>query len=600
MKRFIIPTVLLVLFLSGQLLSKTWVTRATVPDLSHMSEQQKADYYLDERGEVDFEIYPDNALDLKPLVNAISIIHVEHGKVVANADRAGFEEFLNYNFTYEVQTPAWMTGPITMTDGAEFLSGRSKNIDPYSYPTYGAYVGYLEKWVEDFPELCKMYDLGPSGVADKNHRIYALRLSDNVTENECEPRYLETNTIHGDECLNFMNCLHMTDTLLNNYGSDDRITRLLDSLELWFVPNMNPDATYRSGDHTVEGAQRRNLADNFDLNRNNPCPCGAPGHIKSGLYDYWSKETEALMLLHSWYKFPFAQDQHGGTETYLWPYGGKSSRSKDEDWYKWFSGRLVAEIHDACGNNGYMTSCGGDGIGHIYSELYECHGIRCDMNDWVGNGKSLTLESSVTKMLNESKLKQHWTWCREALFQSMEILYQYGLHGTVVDSQPPHKPINKCKISRDGDLVQGTSLTDSTGRYVKYMNKGNYTLTFEHDSFVTQEIEYSITSYTERYNLYVKLWPKNPTGINLDVSFGNNLMRITPYNRGVFINGPVNARIGIYSVNGRMIAQLPVSNRTRTLWDGKDAHGRLAGNGCYVAKVEGGNQKLSQSFILNR
>ncbi len=601
MKRFIIPTVLLVLLMSGQLLSKSWVTRAVVPDLSHMSEQQKAGYWLDDRGEVDFEIYLDNPLDLKPLVNLISIERVENSRVIANANRKGFEEFLKYDFVYAVQTPAMMQGPATMTDGEEFLSGRSSTIEPYKYPTYGAYVGYLEKWEEDHPGLAKLYNLGPSGVGDMNHDIYVIRVSANVEEYIAQPRYLETNTIHGNEPLNLMNCLHMVDTLLANYGSDERITRLMDSLDLWFVPNMNPDGTYPEGDHTVNNAQRRNVANNWDLNRNNPCPCEGAGNDCSGEFgssgNYYSKETEALMLLQSWHKFPFAQDQHGGTETYLYPYGGTRERSKDQDWYRWFARDLVDQIHEDCNNNGYMESCS-DGIGNIFSELYECHGIRCDMNDWVGNGKSLTLESSHNKMLSESELQDHWHWVCEALFMSMEILIDHGLHGIVSDSQE-NVGIFNVEISRNGDLVNGTSLSDSCGRYVKYMDKGVYTLTFKHKDYHTREIEFDNSSYEERYDLMVKLQPL-VTGINLDVSFGNNLMKITPYNKGVFITGPINARIGIYSINGRMIAQLPVSNRSRVQWDGKDAHGRVAGNGCYVAKVEGGNEKLSQSFILNR
>ncbi len=603
MKPSLFYATVLVLFCSSQIFARDWVDMPRVKDMSHLTEKQKAYEWLDERGEVDFEIYPDDPFDIKPLVNVISIVHVEPGKVVANADRAGFEKFLEYGFDYEVKVPAFLSGPVPMSDYAEYLSGEKKRESWTRYPTYQALVGFQEKFERDYPEICKMYDLGPSGVASKNHRIYALRISDNVEVNEAEPRYLETNVIHGDEVLNMMNCLHMVDTILSSYGKQERFTKLVDSLEMWFIPNMNPDATYRSGDNTVQGAQRRNLADNFDLNRNNPCPCEQGDHKYYGLYHYYAKETEALMGLHAKYKFQFAQDQHGGTETYLWPYGGVITRPKDEDWYKWFAKKLVGQIHKDCNNNGYMTSCGGDGVGHIYTELYECHGIRCDMNDWVGNGKSLTLESSVTKLLSESDLARHWRYCKEALLMSYEILYKGGLHGTVVDSQT-NEPIFGVEISRNGDIPNGTVLTDSAGRYVKYMNKGTYTITFKHDDYVTKEVSnFTMSSYEERYNMDVKLWPLDPTNtMNKDVSV-TKAFTVIPYKHGVRINlKKINrdAAVGIYGLTGKLIKTIPVQERSGAIWDGLDSKGRSVGNGCYIVKVLTDKRKYTASFIFNR
>ncbi len=598
MKHLVFLLTLSVIFWNSQIFSKTWVDMPVVPDMTNMSEYDKASLWLEDRGEVNLVIYPNSPLDLKPLVNVISIVHVEAGKVTANADKAGFEKFLEYGFDYEAVTPEWLIGPVQMSDFADYLAGKAP-ADWYTYPTYGAYVGFLEKWEQDFPEICKMYDLGPAGKSSLNHRIYAMRISDNVAVNEAEPRYLETNTIHGDEVLNMMNCLHMVDTLLDNYGKDSRITALVDSLEMWFIPNMNPDGTYPQTDNTVDYAQRRNVANNWDLNRNNPCPCEQGNHKLYGLYSYYAKETEALMKLHGWYKFQFAQDQHGGTETYLWPYGGIITRPKDEDWYKWLCKRLVAQIHDDCNNNGYMTSCGGDGVGHIYTELYECHGIRCDMNDWVGNGKSVTLESSIQKKLPPSKLKEHWMWCKEALFMSYEILYKYGLHGIVTDSITG-EPIFGVEISRNGDISNGTVLTDSCGRYVKYMNKGTYTLTFEKDGYQTKTISnFNIAAYDERYDLNVRLW--NGINIGKDPISLINRIKIMPFRRGIKIfNIGKNIVMGIYNLNGCLIQRLSLPNASNVVWDGSDKNGRSLRNGCYILKVKSNNKEISKSFILNR
>jgi hypothetical protein len=552
-----------------------------------------------QHGEVDVIVKVNSPSEIKKydLANLLSISKINADnltEVHARVVQWNFDKLVALGLDYDVVMPEPWDPP--MGDFSGYLQGRAP-ADWYQYPTYQEYLGFLDKWERDYPEICKVYELGASGVASKNHDIYAVRISDNVTENEPEPRYLETNTIHGDETLNFMNCLHMIDTLLTRYGSDARITALVDSLEMWFVPNMNPDGTYPSGDNTVANARRYNVANGWDLNRNNPCPCEKGSHKLYGLYTFYSEETKALMKLHGMYKFQFAQDQHGGTETYLWPYGGIITRCKDENWYKWLTKMLVDQIHDDCGNNGYMTSCGGDGIGHIYTELYECHGIRCDMNDWVGNGFSVTLESSVRKNLAESDLARHWRYCKEALFLSMEIMYKNGLHGIVTDGATG-EPLNKVSIIREGDLANRNQLTDSAGRYVTYMNTGTYDLTFKLDGYKDYvEQNFNFASYTAKYYLHVKLY-KEGTGIKTKMKN----MKAVPYMRGIrFEEIPVdrNAQVGIYDIKGKLIRVLSPYNNS-VVWDGMDTGSRFVSSGCYVMKIKSNNETYTKNFIFNR
>ena len=555
---------------------------------------------IKEHGEVDIIVKVNSPSEIKKydLPNFLSISKINADnltEVYARVVQWNFDKLVELGLDYEVVMPeVWEP---KMGDFSDYLAGKGP-ASWYEYPTYQEYMAFLDKWEADYPDICKKYHLGPSGVASKNHDIYAMRISDNVTENEPEPRYLETNTIHGDETLNFMNCLHMIDTLLTSYGSDARITALVDSLEMWFVPNMNPDGTYPSGDHTVANARRYNVANGWDLNRNNPCPCEQGDHKYYGLYHFYSKETEALMKLQGWYKFQFAQDQHGGTETYLWPYGGVRTRCKDEDWYRWLCRDLVDQIHDDCNNNGYMTSCGGDGVGHIYTELYECHGIRCDMNDWVGNGFSITLESSVRKNLAESDLARHWRYCKEALFMSMEVMYKYGLTGHVTDGETG-EPLTKVKIIREGDLSNRCQLTDSAGRYLTYMNKGTYDITYRLDGYQDYVYEnFQFASYTEKYIKHVQLW-KEGTGIKPKMKN----MKPVPYSRGIKFIDDVqlakNVQIGIYNINGKLVRILPLQNNS-IVWDGMNSANSRVSSGCYVLKIRNNNDTFTKSFIYNR
>jgi len=598
-QRFAILSVLMVACFSSQLFS-------AVP-----TEYEKAYQYFNERDEIYIAIYPSSFSYVRPLVDVVSIDRLDwdNYRVLAYATKDAFEKFLAYDMPYKVLTPPSLLIDPPMSDYKERLSGKpgvaktaAASGDWYAYPTYSAYVGFLNMWATTYPTRAKLYDLGASGVAARNHRIYALRISSNVGAEVGKPKYLETNTIHGDEVLNMMNCLHMIDTLILSYGQtgQTRITRMLDSLDMWFIPNMNPDGTYRSGDNTVSGAQRANVANGFDLNRNNPCPCGAGTHVLYGLYTLRAMETQALMGLHALYKFPFAQDQHGGTETYLWPYGGIPTRPNDENWYRCIITRLVNQIHVDCGNNGYMTSCGGDGMGHIFSELYECHGIRCDMNDYYGNGKSITLESSITKLLPAAELQNHWKWCKEALMQSIEILILEGLHGFIKDSVTG-LPVFGVRVTRNSDWTQNAVLTDSAGKYVKFMNDGTWTITFTHPNYVTRTVTGVVATCNQRRNLSLKMMP-NVVPVDFKPVAVENPISIISYKKGISIRGGKlddNAQIGIYNMTGKLIRLIPVSS-SGAIWDGTNRSGNATSNGWYVVKIANKGELVLKSFILNR
>ena len=178
-----------------------------------------------------------------------------------------------------------------------------------------------------------------------------------------------------------------------------------------------------------------------------------------------------------------------------------------------------------------------------------------------------------------------------------------GIQGFVTDSQTNY-PILNVEISRDGDKEYAKVHTDSLGFYLRFTVKGTFTLTFSHDEYETKEIKsFTVDDYEKKYPLDVKLWPKNPTGIATDLDYIKNTFTITPYRKGIRINNNKlsrNANIGIYSMDGKLVSPVPVSNASNIIWDGIDRNGRFVSNGCYIIRIINNNQKLSRSFILHR
>jgi hypothetical protein len=364
------------------------------------SEYEKANNILAERGEVYCALYPGSAADLKSIIHDISIDRVEDGyTVLAYVNKQAFEKVVQSGVRYDVLPSPCFSAKATMSDYRSFLNapapgaakaGPTSGTNWYTYPTYDAFTQIMAKFQTDYPGLAKLMELGPTV---QNRKVYLLKVTGGVATSAGKPRFLHLSMAHGDELLNYMNTLHMIDTLLSGYGSVPRFKTLLDAIEIWFVPLYNPDGCYKGGDSTVQSAQRFN-ANNADINRNYPCPCGltADNHAVTGEYTTSQPENAALLTLWDRSVFHIAIDAHSGSETMLWPYGSMSRRPCDEDWYTWVCKRFTDQVHTA--DAAYFTQCGGDGMGNIFSELYECHGTSADYSIFHLRGRTIVMETS--------------------------------------------------------------------------------------------------------------------------------------------------------------------------------------------------------------
>ncbi len=97
-----------------------------------------------------------------------------------------------------------------------------------------------------------------------------------------EPKFKYVANMHGDETLGRQLVLYLAEYLVQNYGFDERATRIMDSTEVYLMPTMNPDGFARSREGCQgggggllssfgrRGATGRENANNKDLNRDFP------------------------------------------------------------------------------------------------------------------------------------------------------------------------------------------------------------------------------------------------------------------------------------------------------------------------------------------
>ena len=345
------------------------------------------------------------------------------------------------------------------------------------YPTYEAYLDLLNQFEQNYPDLCDVFSIG---TTVQGRQLMVAKISANVNVQENEPRFLYTSSIHGDELTGYVLMLRLIDHLLNNYGSDDKITTLLENMEIWINPLANPDGTYAGGNESVCCATRYN-ANNVDLNRNYPDPQDGP-HPDGNA---WQKETLEFMELADSVQFVMAANFHGGAEVFNYPWDTWAQLHPDDDWWQ-LVGREWADTVHANAPSGYFTFMD-NGVTNGY-EWYEVDGGRQDYMNYYHHCREITLEISDIKLLPENLLPDYWEYNYRSFINYM-AQGLYGISGTVTDSESGF-PVKATITINDHDNNGSWVLSDSiTGGYFRPVMQGTYSITYSAPKYASQTFE---------------------------------------------------------------------------------------------------------------
>jgi hypothetical protein len=118
--------------------------------------------------------------------------------------------------------------------------------------------------------------------------MVAIKISDNVGTDEDEPEVLFTAHQHAREHLTIEMALYLLNELTTKYGTDSHVTDLVNSREIWIIPDLNPDGgefDIRTGSYAGWRKNRQpntgSSAVGTDLNRNWPYKWGCCGGSSS-------------------------------------------------------------------------------------------------------------------------------------------------------------------------------------------------------------------------------------------------------------------------------------------------------------------------------
>ena len=446
-------------------------------------------------GEIYFTFDIGSPMELESLTRIISIDNVYGIQVLAYANRKEFQEFLKLGYAYTIlpHPGSLLTEDQLRPPG----SGESPlNIWNY-YPTYQEYLDFMDDFAASYPEICNVISIGTSV---NGRALIAVKISDNVNEQEAEPEFFYTSSIHGDETTGYVLMLHLIDYLLSNYGLDPRITDMIDNTEIYINPLANPDGTYYGGNNSVYQAQRYN-ANWVDLNRNYPDPEDGP-HPDGNA---WQPETIAFMAFADSNHFVMGANFHGGEEVFNYPWDTWAKLAADDDWWQFVGHEYVDTVHLYSPWN-YFSGFN-NGIINGY-QWYEIDGGRQDyMNYWHAD-REVTLEISNIKLLPANQLLNHWEYNYRSLLNYIEQA-NYGLQGVVTDSvteEPLQARILIPGFDIDNSFVD-TKLP--SGYYSRLLYEGTYGLRFSATGYFPKTIYDISVINRETTRLDVELVPLN-------------------------------------------------------------------------------------------
>jgi hypothetical protein len=408
------------------------------------------------------------------LAEIVSIDNVQGYRIFAYANDSEWEAFLNTGYK-----PRILPHP-GINPKAEMANSKTKMRDWDAYPTYQAYLDLMYGFAQDYPALCRIVD---AGTTVGGRKILFAVISDNVLQREAEPRMMYTSTMHGDETVGYVLMLRLIDSLLAGYGSNTRITNLVNQGEIWINPNANPDGTYYSGNTTVSGARRYNQ-NGYDLNRNFPDPNGNQ-YSNQPL----QPETSLMMNLGLQERFHLVANFHGGAEVVNYPWDHKYDLHADDAWYQTISRAYASSAQDNS-PAGYLDDLN-DGITNG-AQWYVTTGNRQDWTNYCARGREVTIEISSTKNPAASTLPDFWSYNYDALLGYLEQGL-YGIHGLVTDAWGNPLPATISVNNHDDNLTYVESTAD-IGSFYRYLSPGSYDLTISCNGYEDITVEDLIVS----------------------------------------------------------------------------------------------------------
>lgn len=240
-----------------------------------------------------------------------------------------------------------------------FAGSRDKDFFD-SLRTYDEHVQFMSDLAAAYPDLAEMISVG---VSVQGREMWALRIT---AAGQVRPGVMYHGAEHGNEAAPASLVAYVANYLLTNYDTDPEVAALVDQVEWFLLPIMNPDGYV---------AYSRWNAHGVDLNRNWDGP-GSGQDPSGGPYPFSEPETAAMrdfFLANPHVRVHV--DLHGYVPWIMWPWAHIPDHCPHHSTFEYLGSEMRDLVFAAGG--GFYT------IGTVYEVAYPTSG--CSINYTYGD-----------------------------------------------------------------------------------------------------------------------------------------------------------------------------------------------------------------------
>lgn len=448
--------------------------------------QKDLEQLMKNRGEYYFSLTVQKPTEIQAISDLCSVDGTDGKTVFAYANQREFDNLIQKGYQPTLMTPPSLKQQPVMHDATRAA------YDWDSYLTYDEYEAMMHQFATDHPDRCTYLELG---TLASGRKMMGVRLGRG--ESDGKPKFLYTSTMHGDEVTGMILMLRLIDEFCTS--NEERITNILDSVDLFIFPCTNPDGTYHGGNNSVYGATRYN-AHNIDLNRHFPDFDDGP-HPDG--QSYYQDECQWMMDLAQEHLFTMSANYHGGSEVMNYPWDTYQPLHADDAWWQLVCHEYADLTHEVSTN--YMNQYN-NGIINGYS-WYTITGSRQDYMNYYAQCREVTIECSNDKTPNASQLPNFWNYNHNSMLTFIEQVLN-GVQGTVTDSITG-EPISGALVTVSGHDHHGSEVSSHTaGDFYRPIKGGSYTFIVSKDGYCPKIFDVTIAD-GETKHFDIQLVPGN-------------------------------------------------------------------------------------------
>jgi len=212
------------------------------------------------------------------------------------------------------------------------------------FHTYKETISVLDELSRTYPKISTIFNLGTS-VEGRQLKGIRITAEANLNSKAFVPGIFFVGAHHAREHLSTEVPLLLLKFILENYGKDERITTLVNTRDIYFVPMLNPDGAM----HDIKGKKykmwRKNRVPNsrgsfgVDLNRNYSFGWGTGGSSRRETSDVYMgpkpfSEPETIAVkkfVEEHANIRIILSFHTFSELILYPWGGKKTGVSGKD-----------------------------------------------------------------------------------------------------------------------------------------------------------------------------------------------------------------------------------------------------------------------------